>query len=91
MMPIQHARVNVLYALIIGNVMMFIVLLLTIAYVNQLGGRVTNSDRKACVRGNVLREAARYLLLEPGLRSAASVRIAAKPELADQPCEILYP
>lgn len=50
-----------------------------------------DSAHQACVRGNVLRDVARYVLLDPKFVSDESRAKAAAPELGHQPCDVLYP
>ncbi len=85
----QRARVRSLYLLIFLNVALLAlsVILLVIAHSQQ--ARLDSAERRSyagCVRGNVLREVARYAMEELGSPERARL-----PELQKQDCAVIYP
>lgn len=90
----HQARVRSLYLLIGLNLAMAAMMVFVL--VQGLRLRSTLHDTVAenhagCVRGNVLRGAARLILLSPAVVTVESRRIAGLPELVDQPCDTIYP
>lgn len=57
------ARVRTVYIVLAANVVLFLILLVTLGYVQTLRGQVaetTAQSRNACARGNLLRAAVNY-------------------------------
>lgn len=83
------ARPRTLYLLIFLNVVLAALLMVGMVQVNRIHTRLDESEDRSfagCVRGNVLREVARFAMVELGSPERARL-----PEIQEQPCAELYP
>lgn len=84
-----HARPRTIYLLIFANVAILALSVAVALYAGNTARRVDRAEQRSydgCVRGNVLREVARYAMLELGSPERARL-----PEIQEQPCAAIYP
>lgn len=82
MSPQTKPRLNTLYVLIVANLVMFALLGFSLYKIDSL----ENRNYQGCLSGNVVREVARYAMVELGSPERARL-----PELQPRDCADIYP